>query len=432
MKRSVLMYRDDVSGKKIYIIFFLLLLCASLLAEEVDRIAAAVGDEVILKSEMKKFFDDWKASTQQPTMISEDDALQMLIDEKLILEKAKKEGITAKDTEIEMHLEQIMKNIESRFDSYQSFLTALHNEGFTLGKLKEKYREEISKQIIKETIINREVFSKVSVSEYGKRQFYQTHLDSLPLRPRMMKVGSIVIKPKVSKESLDKALKKIEKIKAELDENADFEELARKYSDCPSGGNGGDLGYFSRGQMVKPFEDAAFSLNIGEVSKPVKTQFGYHLIRVDDKRDGEVRAHHILVKTAITEQDKKKAEDKINEVYKELTNGADFMKLAKEYSDSDEIEKDENIIQEYPVDQLKSMPSLGKAIMNLKEGEFSKVTEIKENYYIFKNLGYVKPRPYEYEEISQQIENMVLQEKRQNALKKWLKDLRKEIFVKVY
>jgi parvulin-like peptidyl-prolyl isomerase len=381
---------------------------------------------------MKKFCDDWKASTQQPTMISEDDALQMLIDEKLILEKAKKEGITAKDTEIEMHLEQIMKNIESRFDSYQSFLTALHNEGFTLGKLKEKYREEISKQIIKETIINREVFSKVSVSEYGKRQFYQTHLDSLPLRPRMMKVGSIVIKPKVSKESLDKALKKIEKIKAELDENADFEELARKYSDCPSGGNGGDLGYFSRGQMVKPFEDAAFSLNIGEVSKPVKTQFGYHLIRVDDKRDGEVRAHHILVKTAITEQDKKKAEDKINEVYKELTNGADFMKLAKEYSDSDEIEKDENIIQEYPVDQLKSMPSLGKAIMNLKEGEFSKVTEIKENYYIFKNLGYVKPRPYEYEEISQQIENMVLQEKRQNALKKWLKDLRKEIFVKVY
>ena len=73
-------------------------------------------------------------------------------------------------------------------------------------------------------------------------------------------------------------------IKARIDNGASFESLAKKYSKCPSGSNGGDLGYFERGQMVKPFEDAAFNLPVGTVSNPVQTQFGWHLIKVYDKQ----------------------------------------------------------------------------------------------------------------------------------------------------
>ena len=82
----------------------------------------------------------------------------------------------------------------------------------------------------------------------------------------------------VSDESEAKALK------SQIDEGASFEELAKKYSKCPSGSNGGDLGYFRRGQMVKEFEDAAFDTEINKVSDPIKTQFGYHLIKVYDKK----------------------------------------------------------------------------------------------------------------------------------------------------
>ena len=73
-------------------------------------------------------------------------------------------------------------------------------------------------------------------------------------------------------------------IKKAIDDGGSFTYYAQKYSLCPSGKNGGDLGYFGKGQMVKPFEDAAFELSVGQVSEPIKTEFGWHLIEVDDKR----------------------------------------------------------------------------------------------------------------------------------------------------
>lgn len=80
--------------------------------------------------------------------------------------------------------------------------------------------------------------------------------------------------------SLDEA----KSVLAELKKGKDFGDLAKKYSNCPSGANGGDLGFFGKGQMVKEFEDAAFKMKVGEVSQPIKTQFGWHLIKVTAKQ----------------------------------------------------------------------------------------------------------------------------------------------------
>lgn len=83
---------------------------------------------------------------------------------------------------------------------------------------------------------------------------------------------------------LVKTEKEANDLLAQINGGKDFAELARLHSQCPSGKSGGDLGYFTKGRMVKEFEDAAFTLGVGQVSKPVKTQFGYHIIKVTDKR----------------------------------------------------------------------------------------------------------------------------------------------------
>lgn len=410
---------------------FILTISSMLYAEEVDGIAAIVGNQIILKSEIETNYEELKASSALGENVTKENILRLLVEEKLIAEKAERDDITASDGEIEMQLERVMQNIIAQFPTYQDFLQVLQNEGLTADGLKERYRNQIAKQVVRDKLLQQEVFSKINVSEYEKRQYYETHLDSFPDRPRMVKIAEISIKPAMGSESLDQALQKIEDIQDELNKGADFEELARKYSDCPSAAQGGDLGYFSRGQMVPEFEKAAFALEIGEVSEPVLTEFGYHLIRVDDKRDGEIKARHILIEASMSDSDKDKITQLVDEVYQKLQNGADFIEVAKEYSTPSEETDEDVVIDEYPVDQLDQTPQIGTYIKDLQEGKFTEVLEIDDTYYIFKNIGYTEPRPYVYDEISQQLEQIVFQQKQQKAIDEWITKLKSEIYVKV-
>jgi len=410
---------------------FILTISSMLYAEEVDGIAAIVGNQIILKSEIETNYEELKASSALGENVTKENILRLLVEEKLIAEKAERDDITASDGEIEMQLERVMQNIIAQFPTYQDFLQVLQNEGLTADGLKERYRNQIAKQVVRDKLLQQEVLSKINVSEYEKRQYYETHLDSFPDRPRMVKIAEISIKPAMGSESLDQALQMIEDIQDELNKGADFEELARKYSDCPSAAQGGDLGYFSRGQMVPEFEKAAFALEIGEVSEPVLTEFGYHLIRVDDKRDGEIKARHILIEASMSDSDKDKITQLVDEVYQKLQNGADFIEVAKEYSTPSEETDEDVVIDEYPVDQLDQTPQIGTYIKDLQEGEFTEAFEIDDTYYIFKNIGYADPRPYTYDEISQQLEQIVFQQKQQKAIDEWITKLKSEIYVKV-
>ena len=405
--------------------------CSILQAEEVDGIAAIVGNQIILKSEIEANYEELKASAALGENITRENILRLIIEEKLITEKAERDDITASDGEIEMQLERVMQNIIAQFPTYQDFLKVLQNEGLTVDALKERYRSQIAKQVVRDKLLQQEVFSQIDVSEYEKRQYFETHLDSFPDRPKMVRIAEIAIKTAISSESLDQALQEIEDIQDELNKGADFETLAQTYSDCPSAAQGGDLGYFSRGQMVPEFENAAFNLEIGEVSEPVLTEFGYHLIRVDDKRDGEIKARHILVQVAMSESDKQKISQLVDEVYQKLQNGADFMECAIEYSTPTEETDEEVVIDEYPIDQLAQIPQIGTYIKDLQEGKFTEALEIDDTYYIFKNIGYTEPRPYTYDEISPQLEQIVYQEKQQKAIYEWIEELKSEIYVKV-
>lgn len=183
--------------------------------------------------------------------------------------------------------------IRSRFASEEEFTKTLAHEMYTQEELK----LEIRKGKMINALLEGDVYSQIDVSETDAREYYDANLEDFK-QPKTVKARHILIKldQKADQAAVKKAEEQIGMISEKLKEDEKFEDLAKLYSEGPSAPDGGDLGYFPRGVMVKEFDEAAFSLKEGEVSDAVRTEFGLHLIRVDDVRKagtvefGEVKA----------------------------------------------------------------------------------------------------------------------------------------------
>ena len=166
-------------------------------------------------------------------------------------------------------LEENYSNFKAQYDSEEDFKSALEKVNDTEESIKEKLKENI----LLHKYLSEKFYSKVSVTNAEAEKFYAENEQHF-VTSDSVRASHILVKEE----------KEADEVKAKLDSGSNFEELAEEYSKCPSSAKGGDLGYFEKGQMVKEFEEAAFSLNPGEVTGPVKTQFGYHMIKLVDKK----------------------------------------------------------------------------------------------------------------------------------------------------
>ena len=141
-------------------------------------------------------------------------------------------------------------------------------------------------------MIDTKVANKIVITEEETKAYY-TDNPQLFKKPAQVKASHILIKVEPTADDAKKAAagKKIEEIQQKLKDGGEFAELAKEYSEGPSSTKGGDLGYFQRGQMVKAFEDTAFSMTANEISGRVETRFGYHLIKVYDKKPAQTLAY---------------------------------------------------------------------------------------------------------------------------------------------
>ena len=204
----------------------------------------------------------------------EEAALNQMVAAELLYQTAKKLEIPDLDKKVDAKFDEG----KSRFPTKEEFEKALKENGITAQELKDLMRRDI----IVSTYIEKQVTSKITITTEQARKFYDENLDKFK-KPESVHASHILmgVDPKATAEEKQKAKQKADDLLKQVKGGADFAELAKKESTCPSGKNGGDLGEFGRGQMVKPFEDAAFGLKPGEVSGVVETQFGYHIIKVD-------------------------------------------------------------------------------------------------------------------------------------------------------
>ncbi len=204
--------------------------------------------------------------------------LNQMVERLVMFAEADSLGIEVdKDT-----LEKEYQSLVARFPSEEAFADALKQRGYTA----ELFKEEMAGILRIQKFLEETVSSKITIPEEEIRAYYEenpSYFDS----PEKVTASHILIQVAQDADAAAKAeaMKKIEAVKAKADAGEDFAALAKEFSEGPSGPSGGDLGSFGRGEMVKPFEDAAFSMEIGEISGVVETQFGYHIIKLTGKTE---------------------------------------------------------------------------------------------------------------------------------------------------
>ena len=206
-----------------------------------------------------------------------DKVIDSLINRELLYQQSKAKGITTDGEEIDNSIDQIKQKLEAG----QSFESLLAEMGITI----ETMRTQVGQANAIQKLIEVVVYPKAMVSEKESRIFFENNPQYFQ-KPEEVKASHVLIQvaPDAGDEEKLAARKKIEEVQIKIEAGDDFAELARQYSEGPSNVNGGDLGYFDRKKMVKPFSDAAFALKPGEVSDIVETRFGFHLIKVYDKK----------------------------------------------------------------------------------------------------------------------------------------------------
>jgi peptidyl-prolyl cis-trans isomerase C len=282
------MYTKRVSSF-VFLLFFLALTSFPplILAEETqppaDK-AAIVSGTVITQAELdsqtKIVMDRLESSGRLPDVTQLDQirsqVLENLIARELLYQESQKKGIKISQEEVN---EQLI-SLKAQFPNEAEFNKALNRMDLSEVSIKEKLGRDLSLK----KLIEDEVVPKVTVSDSDIRAFYENNPEAFK-QPERVKASHILIKvdPAADASQKSEAQKKIDLVQVKLQKGEDFTALAKEYSEGPSGPQGGDLGYFTRGQMVKPFEEAAFAMKPGEVSGMVETRFGYHLIKVTDK-----------------------------------------------------------------------------------------------------------------------------------------------------
>jgi len=291
---------------------------------------ATVNGVAITEAEVQKETDRFtrQAATagQQigPEQLTElrKEVLDSLISREVVYQESERRGLKATDSEIDQKLAELKKGFPSEAE-YQAVLQRMN-------VTEQELRTQVSRQLAMKKLIDQAVIPDVAVPDAEVKKYYDEHPDDFKM-PEQVRASHILKKVDAKASDVDKAKaqKELTDLQARLKKGEDFSELAKKSSDCPSAPRGGDLGFFPRGQMVPAFENSAFALKSGDVSDIIETQFGYHLIKVTDKKAPGTLTFDESKERIAQYLKQEKATDKVSKFIEELKSKAEIKMTAK-------------------------------------------------------------------------------------------------------
>lgn len=301
-----------------------------------DKVVAVVGDQVILLSDIENQFNALNAQSQSPIPAEKKcELFDNLLLEKLFVAQAQIDSVLCTPEEVDAELDRKIRYFVALMGSKEKLEEYY---GKSIANLKDDFRSDIENQLVSEKMRNK-ILSGLKVSPQEVRDYFQSiPADSIPYFNSEVEIGQIVMYPKVTEEEKEVARQKIEKIRKDIEEGMDFSLQAILYSEDPgSASEGGALGLIERGELVPEFEAVAFKQKEGELSQPVESPFGFHLIVTDEKRGNKIKCRHILIKPKTTSADLVLVKQTMDSLLTELREGrVTFREAVNTFSDDEQ------------------------------------------------------------------------------------------------
>jgi len=407
--------------------------------ELADKIIAKVDNNILLKSDLEGAYQQAVSNGQYGANLK-CEILSQLITQKLMVAKAEIDSVLVSAEEVDNNLDRRMQMILQQTGGSEEKLEEYY--GKSLQQIRSEVRDDVEEQLVVQRMQSH-ITQDIDVTPAEIKRFYNNiPKDSIPFFSTEVVVGQIVRIPEVGKPQMDAAFDKLIGLKKRIENGEDFGAMAREYSQGPSGAYGGDLGFVKRGAMVPEYEAGALSLKPGEISSPVESEFGLHLIQLIERRGNEYNSRHILLQPAPSETDIA-ASTKYLDSLRSLIVGDSikFEKAAKDNSEDKYTSANGGYFMDNSGSSSISVESLDPVIYltitdSLSLGEVSKPMNFrtddgKDAVRIIYYKSKVKPHEANLGQDWQKIQAAALNQKQNKVLVKWFEDARSDVFINI-
>lgn len=408
----------------------------------VDGIIAVIGKGIIMQSDLEKHYLDY--TSQYKTVEDPEEThctiLETLIFNKLMVDQAELDSIVISDEEVDYRLNTRISYFLQQVGGDQKVIENYYHK--PMADIKKEMRELMMEQ----ALIDQEqtkITNGITVTPSEVKAFAaKIKPDSLPIVPTSYQFGEVVKIPPVSDAEIQEVKTRLNEYRERVLRGEKFSMLARLYSDDPgSASKGGDLGFVERGTLYPEFEAAAFNLKTGEISQIVKTQAGYHIIQLIERRGESIHVAHILIQPKPSAEEQVKAINYLDSVRNIIVDKKmDIAEAAKKFSDASNKNTGGMVLNTYNNSYSFAKEAIDDAtFMSLNKlipGEYSDVVPfVNDDGVMAYRILFLKEKIGEHKanivEDYDMIKNAALEEKKYDALQKWVVDKVKVTSIKI-
>ncbi len=406
----------------------------------VDEIIAKVDNYIILKSDLERAYQDYISNGGTPGQQAKCQYLAVLIRNKLMMAKAEIDSVVVPDADVDSNTKRRMDAIMAQAGSNPEELELKF--GKTLEQIQLELRDQIREQMVVSKMEEKVADGITVIPAEVRRFFNKINKDSLPYFSASVEVAEIVKVAKISESQKEETRSQLIDLRNRILSGENFSTLAKKYSTDPSVvGNGGDMGFVGRGFMVPEFEAASFKLKPGEISMPVETKFGLHIIQLLERRGNEYHSRHILMSFSPSQKDLEDASHYLDSLRNLIIHDSiTFEKAAKEYSDDAHTKATGGFFMDPQGSPQVSVDDIDPVVFfridSMKIGEVSKpiiyrTDEGKDAVRILFYKARIGPHEASLKQDWYRIQAATLNEKKDKILKKWFNKVRQDVFINI-